>query len=130
MDQKIKQTTGTCKYCGQSAMVKVPADWDQEQINEHVSEKVCRCVEGEERRRENQANDTAKNTLRNMFGRDSEEEPSDAETKLLTSIAEIAGGAYESISLKLNEEVTIAVKEKNGKIVINRTETIKDEAKI
>ena len=65
-----------------------------------------------------------------MFGRGSEEEPSTAEIKLLASIAEIAGGAYESISLKLNEEVTITVKEKNGKIAINRTETIKDEAKI
>ena len=50
MDQKIKQTTGTCKYCGQSAMVKVPADWDQEQINDHVSENVCMCEEGAEPR--------------------------------------------------------------------------------
>ena len=77
MDQKIKQTTGTCKYCGQSAMVKVPADWDQEQINDHVSENVCMCEEGAEPRYIKKTTEAAQDGLDILFAKEENDKAKD-----------------------------------------------------
>ena len=39
--------TGACRYCGQLAQVEVPATWDEDKINELVTEK-CECCDAVE----------------------------------------------------------------------------------
>ena len=124
MDQKIKQTTGTCKYCGQSAMVKVPADWDQEQINEHVSENVCMCEEGAEPRSIKKTTEAAQDGLDILFAK---EENDKAKDFLKAAIPLLIDADIDSIGITLGENIKYTMRYKNRGIISERTQTVKQQ---
>ena len=124
MDQKIKQTTGTCKYCGQSAMVKVPADWDQEQINDHVSENVCMCEEGAEPRYIKKTTEAAQDGLDILFAK---EENDKAKDLLKAAIPLLIDADIDSIGITLGENIKYTMRYKNRGIISERTQTVKQQ---
>ena len=124
MDQKIKQTTGTCKYCGQSAMVKIPADWDQEQINEHVSENVCMCAEGAEPRYIKKTTEAAQDGLDILFAK---EENDKAKDFLKAAIPLLIDADIDSIGITLGENIKYTMRYKNRGIISERTQTVKQQ---
>ena len=124
MDQKIKQTTGTCKYCGQSAMVKVPADWDQEQINEHVSENVCMCKEGAEPRYIKKTTEAAQDGLDILFAK---EENDKAKDFLKAAIPLLIDADIDSIGITLGENIKYTMRYKNRGIISERTQIVKQQ---
>ena len=124
MDQKIKQTTGTCKYCGQNAMVKIPADWDQEQINDHVSENVCMCEEGAEPRYIKKTTEAAQDGLDILFGK---EENDKAKDFLKAAIPLLIDADIDSIGITLGENIKYTMRYKNRGIISERTQTVKQQ---
>ena len=128
MDEKMKQATGNCKYCGQNMMVQVPEHFTQADIDEHISLNCCHCAEGEDERLLIQADIQTRQTLKEMCHRDDNEEPGTAENTLLKAIKDLRAGDYLGISVRQldGSQISETVKD-DGKIKVKYSMTITEE---
>ena len=64
--KKLKESTGTCKYCKQAAMIKAPEDTTQEELDE-IATKECSCEQAQFQRKREMRFEAAKTYLENVL---------------------------------------------------------------
>lgn len=78
---------GGCRFCGQTAQLEVPAEWDTEQVDEAATE-FCDCLEAAVYTKKKQRKEKAVRAIEKQFGEDAEIHVDETVTDLLKAIVD------------------------------------------
>ena len=114
-DKKTEQIIATCRFCGQSAILPDPKEWEWDSAEEEVAMK-CTCKEGQKYRSRAFDLRTAAENIDLLFAKFSDE----TRNFLKVAAVKVEDEHFDKAVFKLSDEVTATIKIKNSHISIER----------
>ena len=125
MAGKMKTAKGTCRYCGQVRMVKVPEDTDlPEEVLDQVATDECDCEKASFYRERQEKIERAELIIENL----PPEHEQDIVALLKKALPEIVDQKIRKISISVNSDVSYTMtRGKDGEVRIRRQEIVVSE---
>lgn len=121
MPDGLEIQTGACSFCGQMGQIETLIPWDQEKVNEAVTE-LCDCYGAKEYARKKGQKERACKAIEEQFGQQADTEEADEPIRnLLKHIAElIVEEKLDSASLDIGNglKAKLSITSKDRKSVV------------
>ncbi len=121
----MKSANGTCKYCGQVRIVKVPEKKDlPEEVLDQIATDECDCDRAKQQRERAEKIERAEITIENM----APEKEKQAADIMKAALPEIVDLRIRKISISVSSDVSYTLSRgKDGEVKIRRQEIIVSE---
>jgi len=120
----MENKTGTCRFCGQSKIIEVPAGYTESEVNEEVTLE-CKCAEAKEYQAKKEEEETiemsktsAKGTTFELFHSDFPE----VEATLNSVIDHLVSKKMKKVTISTGTKVTGTISISKGTIKVERIE--------
>lgn len=116
----MQEIIGTCIYCGQNQMVRVPEDCEKGEADREAT-KLCSCDEAKEFQRIEQSIDVAEATIKEEYGNDPE-----TQKILKAAVRPVAEHMMDKISVTHGRCKYVMTRKKDGTLKLEKTTTTKE----